>query len=129
MGISRREFLRRSAATGGAFAVPSLLHEWTAPAEMQTRPFGKTGWNASIYAVGTAEVPDTDEAVAALRMLIDAGVNYIDTAPSYRGTRSETTVGKAVARRRSKVWIASKTLERSADGAYREVNESSSPDT
>ncbi len=124
MGISRREFLRRSAATAGAIAVPSLLPEWQAPAEMQTRPFGKTGWNASIYAVGTAEVPDTDAAVDALRRLMAAGVNYIDTAPSYRGTRSETTVGRAVAGRRDKVWIASKTLERSAGGALREVKES-----
>lgn len=124
MGISRRDFLRGSAATAGAMAVPSLLASPPAGAEMQTRPFGKTGWNASIYAVGTAEIPDNDAAVAALRRLMDAGVNYIDTAPSYRGTRSETTVGKAVAGRRNDVWIASKTLERSADGAFREVNES-----
>ena len=124
MGISRRDFLRGSAATAGAIAVPGLLKARHAPAEMQTRPFGKTGWKASIYAVGTAEIPDTDAAVAALRKLMDAGVNYLDTAPSYRGTRSETTVGKAVAGRRDKVWIATKTLERSADGAFREINES-----
>ncbi len=124
MGISRRDFLRGSAATAGAMAVTGLLAKQPAVAEMQTRPFGKTGWKASIYAVGTAEIPDTDPAVAALRMLMDAGVNYIDTAPSYRATRSETTVGKAVAGRRNDVWIASKTLERTADGAFREVNES-----
>ena len=92
--------------------------------KMPTRPLGKMGWDVSIYAVGTAELPAGEGSVQTLRELMDAGVNYIDTAPSYQRTRSETLIGQAVAGRRDQVWIATKTLERAADAAYKEINES-----
>lgn len=57
MGISRREFLKRSAAAAGSVSLPSLISEWLEQGKMATRPLGKTGWNASIYTVGTAEIP------------------------------------------------------------------------
>lgn len=101
-----------------------MVAKWVGGKKMPTRPFGKTGWNASLYALGSAELPDGDATVDAIRQLMDAGVNYLDTAPSYRGTRSETMIGKAVIGRREQVFIASKTQERSADGAYREITES-----
>ena len=91
---------------------------------MASRPFGKTGFQASIYTVGTAEIPSSQAAVDALRRLFDGGVNMIDTAPSYMGTQSESTVGRAIEGRRAGLWISTKTLERTADGAYREVKES-----
>jgi len=92
--------------------------------QIPKRPLGKTGWNASIYAVGTAEIPGAEETVIALDQLIDAGVNYIDTAPSYMETRSEQAIGRVMKRRRKEVFLATKTLARDADGAYREVRES-----
>ncbi|MCO5295868.1 MAG: aldo/keto reductase [Fimbriimonadaceae bacterium] len=120
MSLSRRQFLRAAsaAAVGGsalAYAEPK------AQAPMPKRPFGKTGWNASIYALGSAEIPATPEAVRAIHRLIDGGVNYLDTAPSYQGTRSESALGEVLKTRRPSVFVATKTLERSADGALREV--------
>jgi aryl-alcohol dehydrogenase-like predicted oxidoreductase len=91
---------------------------------MPKRPLGKTGWKTSIYAVGTAEIPSNEETVIALNQLIDGGVNYIDTAPSYTGTRSETAVGLIMKTRRKEVYLATKTLEREADGAYNEIQQS-----
>lgn len=100
------------------------LSEPQSVAPMPVRPFGKTGWKASIYALGSAEIPGTPEAVRAIHRLIDGGVNYLDTAPSYQGTRSETALGEVLKTRRKAVFVATKTLERSADGAYQEVNAS-----
>ena len=124
MGLSRRDFLKRSAAVASSVSLPNLVMGLLGQRKMPTRPFGKTGWDASIYTVGTAEIPETQEAVDALRRLFDGGVNTLDTAPSYMGTRSETTVGRAIAGRREKLWISTKTLQRTADGAYSEVKES-----
>ena len=105
--------------------MPGLVSSWLQGKKMPTRTFGKTGWKASIYALGSAELPDGEDGVEAIKVLIEAGVNYLDTAPSYRGTQSETTIGKAVAGKpRDSYYVATKTLERTADGAYREVTES-----
>lgn len=124
MDLSRREFLRRSAAAAGSVSLPTLVGEFLQGKKMPVREFGRTGFKASIYTVGTAEIPSTDEAVEALRLLFRAGVNMVDTAPSYMGTQSETTVGRAIEGRREGLWISTKTLERTGDGAYREVKES-----
>lgn len=124
MGISRREFLKRTAVAAGTVTFPGLIAEMFGEKKMATRPFGKTGYHASIYTVGTAEIPNNQDSVDALRALFAGGVNMIDTAPSYMGTQSESTVGRAIEGRRKGLWISTKTLERSADGAYREINES-----
>src|SRR5690606_30063443 len=55
-----------------------------------------------------------------VRRLIDealaAGVNFIDTADTYTGGRSEETIGKAIRGRRDKVIIATKVGSRVGDG-------------
>ena len=90
-------------------------------AALPKRPFGRTGWKASIYALGTGEIPENPEAIRAIHRAIDGGVNYLDTAPSYQGIRAETVLGEVLKTRRRAVFVATKTLERSADGAYAEV--------
>jgi len=82
------------------------------------------GWDASLFALGTAEFPGADEGVPMLHVLLDAGVNYIDTAPSYQGTRSESVIGQVMATRRKEVFLATKTLRRDAEGAFEEVRQS-----
>jgi aryl-alcohol dehydrogenase-like predicted oxidoreductase len=121
MALSRRDFLKLTGAT--ALTLTRRESEAQSP-RIATRPYGKTGWNASIYAVGTAEIPETEAAVQALNLLLDGGVNFIDTAPSYQGTRSETAIGMVMAKRRKEVFLATKTLARDADGAYAEVKAS-----
>ena len=91
---------------------------------MPTRVFGKTGRKVSIYALGSAEMPGGEENIKTLHKLIDGGVSYFDTAPSYMGTRSESTIGEVMKSRRKEVFLATKTLDRSADGAYRDVQAS-----
>ncbi len=121
MALSRRDFFKLTGATALAIAGGESVAQ---PTGIAQRPYGKTGWKASIYAVGTAEIPDNESAVKALDELLDGGVNFIDTAPSYQGTRSETAIGMVMAKRRSEVFLATKTLARDADGAYSEVKAS-----
>ena len=72
---------------------------------MQYRPFGETGFLVSALGFGAMRLPqrrsdaadiDEPEAVRMIRTAVDAGVNYVDTAYSYHGGRSEVVVGMAL---------------------------------
>jgi len=72
---------------------------------MQYRPFGGTGFMVSALSFGAMRLPqrspdaadiDEPEAVRMIRTAVDAGVNYVDTAYSYHGGRSEVVVGMAL---------------------------------
>jgi aryl-alcohol dehydrogenase-like predicted oxidoreductase len=77
---------------------------------MTQHPLGKTGVNVSVLGYGSAEVgylkTDRDRAAAILNLLLDAGVNLIDTASSYPG--SEEIIGQAIASRRDQFVLVSK---------------------
>ena len=82
---------------------------------MQYRKLGASGIEASAVAFGAWAVggwmwggSDDDDAVAAIRAAIDAGINFIDTAPIYGFGHSERVVGKALAGRRDQVVLATK---------------------
>ena len=52
---------------------------------------------------------DTEESIAAIRQMIDNGVNMVDTAPIYGDGHSETVVGQALKDGyREKVYLATK---------------------
>lgn len=124
MSVTRREVLKAVGTAAAAGPIGQIVQAVESGATIPQRKLGKTGWMASIYAVGTAEIPDTESTIRALNVLLDGGVNYIDTAPSYVGTRSESTVGQVMKTRRKEVFLATKTLRRDAEGAYAEVKES-----
>jgi uncharacterized protein len=115
--LTRRELLQSLGAAALAVKLP-------VEPEMPKRALGKMGWKASLLGVGTAEIPSNEEAIRALNKLIDGGVNYIDTAPSYTGTRSERVLGQVVPGRRKELFVATKTLARDEAGAYQEVSQS-----
>lgn len=82
---------------------------------MQQRKLGKTNLKASVVCVGTWAIGGwrwggTDEAdsIRAIHAALDAGINFLDTAPAYGLGVSEEIVGKAVKGRRDKVIIATK---------------------
>ena len=131
MDLTRRDFVKAAAATAATVAAVSSAAQTSPPVaerlpgRMPVRPFGKTGWRVSIYGLGTAEVSGGDDTVRAIRQAVAGGVNYIDTAPSYVGTRSESAVGRALeGGLRERVFLATKTLRRDASGAYQEIRES-----
>ena len=51
---------------------------------------------------------DLDEAVATIRAALDAGIEWLDTAPFYGWGRAEELVGAAVRQRRDEVTILTK---------------------
>lgn len=85
---------------------------------MQYRRFGGTEFMVSALGFGAMRLPlrsadaadvDEREAVRMIRTAVDAGVNYVDTAYSYHGGRSEVVVGVALRDGyRSRVKLATK---------------------
>ncbi len=135
--MDRREFIGALAA---AVAVGTTrLHAGLgSKAEEQQKPekravprriLGKTGVEVSVLILGgvaamkkapTARFHPAELADAAL----DAGINYFDTAPSYERGQSERNYGEVLATRRNEVFLATKTGNRSYDGAMRDVEAS-----
>ena len=79
--------------------------------------FGKTGLSVSTLGFGGAPIgflqTDADRVAALLNTLLDAGVNFIDTAAASAG--SEEMIGKLVASRRDQLVLVSKCGQPSAD--------------
>ena len=91
---------------------------------MNTRVLGQTG--RVVSAVGCGGIPLTrltmNQAVDLIRGCFRLGVTFFDTAHSYRD--SEVKLGAALSDMRKQVFLATKTKERHAEGAYRDLEES-----
>ena len=83
---------------------------------MKRRAFGWTGEDIPVIGQGTwyMERDGRQEAVAALRAGLDAGMTHIDTAEMYGSGRVEEIVGEAIAGRRDEVFLVSKVLPQNA---------------
>ena len=77
-----------------------------AESSMEERTLGRTGLKLTVVSFGAMLTPEPE----VIRLAIDQGVNYIDTARKYMGGRNEEIVGRAVKGVRDKVFIATKTL-------------------
>jgi aryl-alcohol dehydrogenase-like predicted oxidoreductase len=77
---------------------------------MNKSTFGRTGFNVSSLGFGSAPVgylkTDQDRAATVMNLLLDAGVNLIDTASSYPG--SEELIATSIGHRRSEFMLVSK---------------------
>jgi aryl-alcohol dehydrogenase-like predicted oxidoreductase len=90
------------------------------------RLLGRTGQEVTQFALGGEGVLRThgriQEAVAVIHRALDQGVTYCDTAPAYAG--SLDYYWAALGERRSQVFLASKTHDRTRDGSLRLLDES-----
>jgi len=109
-GVSRRHFLRNSAlGIVGAGAVSPFIRaqekETNTPDNIKAyRKLGRTGFKASdISSGGPSDLP-------VLNGLLDAGVNYIDTAESYSNGKSEIITGQALKNRNRKDFFVTSKL-------------------
>ena len=91
---------------------------------LPTHPFGRTGHHSSRVIFGAAAFGEMnqDRADATLALLDSYGVNHIDTARSYGD--SELRLAPWLAANRHKVFLATKTGERSGAAARTELEES-----
>ncbi|MEJ7902389.1 MAG: aldo/keto reductase [Thermomicrobiales bacterium] len=64
-----------------------------------TRPFGSSGEQVSLLALGGAHIakPPEDEGIRIVHEAIDAGVTFLDNAWEYNGRESERRMGQALA--------------------------------
>ena len=118
--VSRREFLGQTALVGASAAIAV---EAKAAKAFPTRTLGKTGVKVPIVAMGCGSrllsYEKEEEALAALNLALDLGLNYLDSAYSYGNGKSETWVGKVMKDRRKGVFLVTKIGARKADEAQR----------
>lgn len=91
---------------------------------MQIRPLAETGLEVSIIGFGgivIAKRPQ-DEADREVAAAFDRGIRYFDVAPQYHD--AQQLMGPALKPYRDQVTLACKTLERTAEGAKRELDDS-----
>ena len=128
--LSRRKFLERLGLGAAAGASLPVLHDLAkaAPAAVNPLPhrtLGRTGASVSILAFGCGSrflmYEDEDKALAALNKALDLGITYLDTAYAYGDGKSESRVGKVMARRRKEVWLATKIPDRTRDDFLRRL--------
>ncbi|MGH7152326.1 MAG: aldo/keto reductase [Acetobacteraceae bacterium] len=88
---------------------------------MQQRPLGRTGLTVSVLGLGCGAVgglmvrgalADQERAVA---RAVEAGITYFDTAPSYGDGRSETNLGRVLARLKPDIRLGTKVRLGDAD--------------
>ena len=84
---------------------------------IETRVFGRTGHSSSVTLFGAAALSNVTQAEAerTLDLLLESGVNHIDTANSYG--ESEKRIGPWLSRHREEFFLATKTGERTYQGA------------
>jgi uncharacterized protein len=108
--MNRREVLQRGGlAALGMSAGPLRASAQPAPRSGVQRhaTLGRTGMRVSDVSFGSSLL-GTDGADV-VRYAFDHGINYFDTADSYRGGQSEITIGEALRGKRDRVYLASKT--------------------
>ncbi len=148
--VSRRTFFKNAVAGAFAagfvnklfrFAAYAQVKTATPPAEAElrgtqtqtiaatpipTRPLGKTGYTMTIFSLGgqatLEETGRADDSISIINRAIDLGVNYLDTSPVYGP--SELNYGEVLKTRRKEVFLASKTHDRTYDGAMRLLDKS-----
>lgn len=141
----RREFLRKLIAGTSMMGMAPLMGSLPScttsgnSGRIPQRVLGKTGVKVSIYSLGAQATVEQagkkEQAVEIINRSIDLGINYIDTSAWYgmdgnssqgdhlRGT-SERHLGEVMPSRRKEVFLATKTHDRSYDGAMRHLESS-----
>jgi aryl-alcohol dehydrogenase-like predicted oxidoreductase len=91
---------------------------------METRRFGRTGHMSTIAIFGGAAFSEIsqEDADKVMEQVIEAGINHIDIAPSYG--QAELRVGPWMPRERDRFFLGCKTMERTKQGAWDEMQRS-----
>ena len=94
---------------------------------MEYNLLGKTGIRVSRLSFGASSLGgvfrsvDEAEAIKAVHVALECGINYFDVAPAYAGTVSETVLGKALRDvRRDRYFLSTKVGKYTKPGTYGE---------
>src|SRR5665213_1001872 len=100
-------------------------------ATMPRRPLGKSGATVSAMGLGcmamsaiyAASLSDEPESIRTIHQALDLGIDFIDTADAYGAGRNEELVGRALADRRGRAFLATKFGNlRNPDGTFKGVD-------
>jgi uncharacterized protein len=110
--LGRRQFLERGVLAGlGLGVLPLTASAQTGggpgPRVQRYVTLGRTGMRVSDVSFGASRLGAGEGDV--VRHAFDRGINYFDSADSYRGGDSETTIGEALRGKRDRVFLTSKT--------------------
>jgi predicted aldo/keto reductase-like oxidoreductase len=91
--------------------------------EIPKRKFGKTGVEVTIIGLAGGRFPliAQDEAVALTRRAVELGITYFDTAHGYWDGRSEEVYGKVLPEVRQRIFLTTKSLDRTRQGAMAQL--------
>jgi aryl-alcohol dehydrogenase-like predicted oxidoreductase len=91
---------------------------------METRRLGRVGHESSVLIYGGAMLSEIapEEADRSIAFALESGINHFDTAAAYGD--SELHLGRWVPRIRDRIFLATKTGDRTAIGAYDSVGRS-----
>lgn len=128
--MNRRGFLGSAGVAAASLFLQASEGSPAAPSSKRngipTRRLGRIPYEATIVGLGgvtiSANAKSIEEGAQLTHSILDEGVNYIDVAPSYGDAQEK--IGPAMKTRREEVFLACKTLERSKQGAARELRES-----
>jgi len=119
---TRRDVLRlgATAAAAGVVAPRALLAEAAEEKpQIEYRVLGRTGIKVSAVSLGCMVAPEEVIAKA-----LDMGINWFDTAHSYKGGRNEWEVGRVLKGRRDKVHICTKIAKRDTAAMLKDLETS-----
>ena len=135
--LERRDVLKLGTAAAAGFVargvmaetpqrMPALPVNPKTPDAMPTRNLGKTGYQVGIFSLGgqaaIEKANNFDVAVPLIERALDLGVNYVDTSARYGGVEerwSERYFGEVMKARRSEVFLATKSHDRTRDGSLK----------
>lgn len=125
--MKRREFIRNSGLAGSGLLTLGGLKSATAFNETVGKSIplarlGRTGEEVSMIGIGAGHLAHEDVGIEDVQNLFDraleAGINYIDTAPNYGKGVSEQRLGEVMKGKRDKVFLVSKTESASYKGTW-----------
>jgi predicted aldo/keto reductase-like oxidoreductase len=114
--VDRREFIKQGAMAGLGAGLLSFAGKAAAvatPGVSRYAPLGRTGMRISDISFGSGRLQSGQEDLVV--KALDLGINYFDTANDYTDGEAETTIGRALAGKRNKVFIASKATAGASD--------------
>ena len=135
--LKRRDVLKLATAAAAGFVargvmaetprtMPALPVNPKTPDAMPMRNLGTTGFQVGIFSLGgqaaIEKANNFDVAVPLIERALDLGVNYVDTSARYGGVEerwSEQYFGRVMKTRRSEVFLATKSHDRTRDGSLR----------
>ncbi|MCY7374329.1 MAG: aldo/keto reductase [Spirochaetaceae bacterium] len=91
---------------------------------MERRRLGRLGHQSSVLIYGAAALGEVSQDVAdrSVQEALDAGINHVDVAASYG--EAELRLGPWMPRIRDQIFLATKTGDRDAEGAWASINRS-----